>query len=224
MNFTEALAYIRLRQAVGRHPWLPPVRVAILQAIIDEFGYESYLEIGAVGREPLGRRTFDRIECACKIGVDVQPGATYCMTSNEFFGRNQLAFDLVFVDGDHEAEQSYRDIKESLAILEPGGLVVVHDCLPPTEDDEAPELNGTTWRAFCGFRDKPELDMVTGDFDFGMGLVRRGRPGRVMNPLFTLPAHYTKLTYEQLQQNRDEWMLVKTAEETIEWLTTNRTG
>ncbi len=40
------------------------------------------------------------------------------------------AFDLVFVDGCHEASAVYRDSLRALALLRPGGLLLWHDFAP----------------------------------------------------------------------------------------------
>ena len=90
--------------------------------------------------------------CELKIGVDPAAGGTHCMTSDEFFRLNaaksrhdQLKFDLVLIDGLHSWEQVLRDFLNALACLQPGGLIVFHDCLPFDERqqvDPRPQPHG----------------------------------------------------------------------------------
>ena len=39
---------------------------------------------------------------------------------------------MIFIDGDHSFEQSRRDVEHALAHLAPEGVILVHDCNPPT--------------------------------------------------------------------------------------------
>jgi predicted O-methyltransferase YrrM len=65
------------------------------------------------------------------IGVDPNQGVTLRMTSDEFFAANQFTFDIVFIDGLHD--QVAKDIENSLRVLNPGGIIVMHDCNPTTK-------------------------------------------------------------------------------------------
>jgi predicted O-methyltransferase YrrM len=53
------------------------------------------------------------------------------ITSDAFFERSMVKFDVIFIDGLHEEHQVDRDIVNSLQHLNPGGIIVLHDCLPP---------------------------------------------------------------------------------------------
>lgn len=48
--------------------------------LINEFGYQSYLEIGCKDNS-----TFDRVKVAKKVGVDPNRGGTLRMTSDQYF-------------------------------------------------------------------------------------------------------------------------------------------
>lgn len=50
-------------------------------------------------------------------------------TSDEFFERNTDTFDFIYVDGDHDPEQTYRDGVNAWAALNPGGLIGFDDYL-----------------------------------------------------------------------------------------------
>ena len=55
------------------------------------------------------------------------------MTSDEFFEQNKEKFDIVFIDGLHHSEQVYKDILNSLNILNEDGTIICHD-MNPTEE------------------------------------------------------------------------------------------
>ena len=145
-------------------------------------------------------------------------------------------FDLIFIDGMHEAQQVLRDVDNSLNWLTPGmsqaeitacllfnlgrrqyqlllhrihragGTIVLHDCSPRTarmaskHQTYGVPWNGDVYRAIiqvCAqqvtharsltpsdmkcdcchlqLRTRPDLQVMVGDFDYGVGLVRRAR-------------------------------------------------
>ena len=73
---------------------------------------------------------------ALKISVDPDPkaGAIIRATSDDFFTLfPDSRFDLIFIDGLHHADQVKKDLVNSFRQLNPGGVIVMHDCNPPTE-------------------------------------------------------------------------------------------
>ena len=124
------------------------MRYDIIQRLIDHHGYKSYLEIGIHKGN-----TWNRIRCERKIGCDpekhVDDIGIHDLTSDKFFetiaGFNSelpleaFNFDIVFIDGLHRAEQVWKDIRNSLKFLNPGGCIVLHDCNPPTLAHAGPE-------------------------------------------------------------------------------------
>ena len=110
-----------------------------LNAIATAIGAQSYLEIGV--REGM---TLEAVDVAYRVGVDPVAGfdqrflpegtVFHAMTSDTFFRTcEELTFDIVLVDGLHEFEQSYRDLIASLAVLRPGGVVLLDDVVPADE-------------------------------------------------------------------------------------------
>ena len=190
-------------------------RWEFLQLLIDRRGYRSYLEIGAQKG-----KTFNRIHCPVKVGVDpVGAAATYRGTSDDYFADPvwQQSFDLVFVDGLHEYGQVLRDVYHSLAVLNPGGLVVMHDCNPVLERRQVQPSpgfggwNGDTWKAFVDLRQRVNLDCACGDFDQGMGVVIPR-----INTAVLVGA--TPLTWPELVAHRQEWLRLMPPEKLIEWI------
>lgn len=122
------------------------IRPRRINALLKGFhGHTRYLEIGTF----LGH-TFQAVKARVRVGVDPDnrfnhvftPRRTtvYQLTSDEFFARSDQGFDLVFLDGLHEAEQTYRDILNALASLKPGGLILVDDVRPIDFPSSLPSL------------------------------------------------------------------------------------
>lgn len=114
-------------------------------------------------------------------------------------------FDIVFIDGLHHADQVERDIINSMACLNPGGIIVLHDCNPPTEKDQmVPRRHkvwyGDVWRAFVGFRLKyPDVMSYCVEDDCGCGVIH-----------YTCqniePGFITDMSWEHFANNRHEYL------------------
>ncbi len=98
-----------------------------------------------------------------------------------------LTFDLIFVDAHHTYECARRDLEAAYSLLEPGGVIVIHDCNPPDRETAAPDLHGGDWcgvtyKSFIDFcLGNPAIDYLTFDADYGCGIIMRPR-----NPLRAL--------------------------------------
>jgi hypothetical protein len=169
-----------------------PTRTEIINALIDRRSYSSYLEIGV--RNP--DDNFNRIPACKKVSVD--PGiefqgnpVSYALTSDVFFefwftNHPGETFDVIFIDGLHRAEQCWRDIENASSILAEGGVIVVHDVLPPSpafarENFERDLLadtfwNGTTWKAFHRYQWEGCWESRIVDSDWGVGLIDARKP------------------------------------------------
>lgn len=100
----------------------------------------NYLEIGV----EYGF-TFEAVYSGFKTAVDPNirfqkwPGYSGIslrqMTSDDFFGANSLSsrYDLVFIDGLHTAEQTWRDLKNVSAQLTSNSVVIIDDTIPCDE-------------------------------------------------------------------------------------------
>lgn len=140
---------------------------------IKEGNYKSYLEIGVDKGN-----NFVRVICETKIGVD--PNCSYPhalkMTSDDFFESNNEKFDIVFIDGLHTAEQVEKDIVNSMARLNKGGVIILHDINPPTEESQrVPKVSspwkGSVWRAMVGFIAKYKTGYTLSKVDTGLGVI-----------------------------------------------------
>jgi len=145
----------------------------------------NYLEIGCAGGELCAT-----LNTKSAIGIDILdhpdwqvyhtrlPYPTYFkMTSNEFlcshFSKGIPKFGLIFIDGDHSEEQVMMDVSNSLEHLEDGGLIVLHDTLPPTIDHTDALWCGTAYRAAIRLRQRKDLEVYTFPVTFGLTLVSR---------------------------------------------------
>lgn len=166
----------------------------VINKFIKERGYTSYLEIGYYKGW-----SFDQVNCKNKIAVDPNPskfpeqeeiqyGRTILnlkktgieklvkSTSDEFFKKNKDKFDIVFIDGLHESKQVQKDILNSLAILNEGGVILLHDCNPPTEAHTLNGVdgcwNGDVYKAIMTFKFLNPL-IYTIDTDWGIGVIEK---------------------------------------------------
>lgn len=150
-------------------------RIEIINLLIKKNNYKSYLEIGCQSDV-----CFSSIKCENKVGVDPQSGGTFRGTSDDFFKQNTGKFDVIFIDGLHYAHQVLSDIKNSLLVLNEGGIIVCHDMLPTSEESqrvprETKVWYGNCWKAFFHLRSNKDLAMFTIDTDCGCGIIKKGK-------------------------------------------------
>lgn len=203
-------------------------RTDIINIYAKKINAKSYLEIGV----RIANDNFNKIKVPHKVGVD--PGTegvfegTHKMTSDEYFSQNNDTFDLIFIDGLHEKEQVYRDIENSLNILNQNGIIICHDMNPQIKEHQMPitdplrqkyvkdqkELGnegyglwtGDCWKSFVYLRSiRSDLEMFVIDLDFGVGIIKRGTQQTINIP--------SELTYEYLEANRKTCLNLKSSEE-----------
>lgn len=179
-----------------------------------------FLEIGAAGEaEGRGGRF---IRADMKIGVDVREGRWQCAYDlTDTRGSDTFFLDLpaidcidtVLIDGLHHADQVLRDVDHALEILEPDGLIVVHDCNPQSEAaQQVPRpagkmrWNGDVWKAIVVLRaTRPDLQVVTMNTDEGLGLICRTDAVNPVNRLASI-VFPDALTWDGLVAHRLEWL------------------
>ena len=202
-------------------------RVDLIQLFIDKLNAEVYLEIGVYTgtsflavkcMRKIGVDPDFRIKATKKIkywfrdfikylfGSFRMPSHQYHETTSDYFfaqHNHDLASappKVVFIDGLHTFEQTLKDCYNSLNCLADGGVIVLHDCNPPTEasatralsieDAEkkwkaahpSPEASGAWTGEWCGdtwkaipylIKYHPELNVCVLDSDYGLGIVSR---------------------------------------------------
>jgi len=148
-----------------------PTRTEIIQQIINKQRYKKYLEIGCDNDE-----NFSKIKIENKIGVDPLKGGTIRDTSDNFFKKNRIYFDIIFLDGLHTYEQTIKDIDNALKFLNKDGVILIHDCLPKKIWNQiVPRLyghwNGDVWKAIVHSRTYDYADTYTCMADHGIGII-----------------------------------------------------
>jgi SAM-dependent methyltransferase len=152
-------------------------RLIIIQEIRKIFKFKKYLEIGCDTDS-----VFNHLNCDFKIGVDPVRGGNFRMTSDEFFKLSNETFDLIFIDGLHYYSQVAADFKNSLARLEPGGVILIHDILPRHQSETVTPVpepldgpwTGDVWRLAFDLMADPGINFHILNSPFGIGLVTRG--------------------------------------------------
>ncbi|MEC9091115.1 MAG: class I SAM-dependent methyltransferase [Planctomycetota bacterium] len=64
-------------------------------------------------------------ELGCEHFVEFQTGK-----SLEFLKSHRDSYDLIFLDGDHSATTTYQEIPAAMQLLNPGGVILLHDFFP----------------------------------------------------------------------------------------------
>jgi len=142
------------------------------------FRHPSYLEVGVQSG-----LTLEHVRAKYRIGVEPTPDFSvahlpentqiFVGNSDDFFSANKEKFDIIFVDGLHEANQAYRDLVNSLGALKRGGVVLLDDVWPLDEPSAQPSLES--------FELAREKDGITHHFWYGdvykvLGVVKKLHP------------------------------------------------
>lgn len=167
-------------------------KVDIVHILADRYGYRRYLEIATATTGnyyfAIDRARFEdcrRLLYRCPEDFDDgrsvdyrTPGADIADIAASIASEPQ-SFDLMLVDPFHTYADSLRDIESAFALLVPGGAMVVHDCMPPSEETADPEFTtgawcGVTYKAFLDFvLNRTDLRYCTVDADYGCGVIRK---------------------------------------------------
>lgn len=162
-------------------------RFDVINHFIKKYNFKNYLEIGVFNGECI-----EAVDILHKDGIDpgaegvVHPKVNYPITSDEFFelikDHSEIKYDIVFIDGLHHSTQVIKDITNSLKHSIDGGVIVMHDCNPPTKAhaqlprNEQREWNGDTYKAFLQSRiDNPQHKHFVVDDDWGVGVILKNQ-------------------------------------------------
>lgn len=115
-------------------------------------------------------------------GIPVTYDLILKMTSDDFFSdaqEEEEKYDIIFIDGLHEASQVTKDIENSLKHLSEGGTIVLHDCNPIKYEHTTTGIDGCwtgdTYKAVLKFRDLYEGDYEFSciNVDWGVGIIQK---------------------------------------------------
>lgn len=178
-------------------------RFDIINHFITKYNFVNYLEIGVFNGECI-----EAVIAEHKDGVDpgnegvVHPKVNYPITSDEFFDLikgHDIQYDIIFIDGLHHSEQVIKDITNSLIHSIDKGVIVMHDCNPPTKAHaQVPrngqrEWNGDTYKAFLQSRiDNPQHKHFVVNDDWGVGVILKSQGDFPIDK-------------DELQQGIDSW-------------------
>jgi len=173
----------------------------IINYLAKKINAKRYLEIGVDQKS-----NFNKVDIKYKLGVDpnVDSDDVVKKTSDDFFIDNEEKFDIIFIDGLHHADQVYKDIINSLSILNPGGYIICHDMLPTNEEMQIIPFNGgmwtgNCWEAFVNLRQtREDLEMFTIDVDMGLGIIRKGKQEKLKVD--------REINYENFTYYKYDWM------------------
>lgn len=160
------------------------------------------------------------------------------LTSDDFF-LQQAGFlkegggiDVIFIDGLHLYEQVVVDVENALRFLNPGGVILLHDCNPlsaaaavrgysPDEIKKNPppgwtgEWNGDVWKAIVELRSsRNDLNISVFNCDYGIGFITKSKPEKTLS--YTKD-QVLKLEYQDLEKNREELLNLKDTSELIHY-------
>lgn len=161
-------------------------RLDLINYLIEKNNFNTYLEIGVADGKHL-----QEVKAKFKTGVDPNPWESsraiyyghnniefFPMTSDDFFKRNVKKYDIVFIDGLHLWEQALTDVFNAMDCLNPGGVIIMHDCLPgiPEEQVRTPppgaSWTGDVWKAAAFIRmNIKNVNFCVIDFDCGCGVL-----------------------------------------------------
>jgi hypothetical protein len=116
------------------------------------------------------------------------------------------AYDIVFLDPYHTYRCSRTDLRGAFALLEPGGVVIVHDCGPTDPSTVSPDFVEGSWcgETYAAFIDltfgRDDVSYYTVDCDFGCGVVYK-------------PPRWAPFTNRRCRENVDrllyQWDIVR---------------
>ncbi|HEV7346903.1 class I SAM-dependent methyltransferase [Telluribacter sp.] len=213
-------------------------RLNVLQSLSRQKKLKNYLEIGVlnghiffkiqshfkVAVDPMFK--FDTLRRIGKTIVNPYnlTSQYYEVTSDDFFEQHahqvfaNRPIDLCLIDGMHAYEYVLRDIENTLKYLSDEGVIVVHDCNPVTpqagitfqEWNGQGFWNGDVWKAVLHLRSlNKDINVFVLDCDYGLGIITKGKPE---NPQSMSVAEIKNLSYQDLSENREQWLNLKPKE------------
>lgn len=184
-------------------------RTDIINRLIKERGYRTYLEVGVENPS----NNYDLVTARYKESVDNYEDnrylseaeaeqyanvVTYRMTSDEFFAKTHKTYDIIFIDAMHTEEQCDRDIWNAMQHLNAYGCVVVHDVLPASKEmqSDKPEpgrpWQGTVWKSIRKLI-RMGLPVNVLDYDYGVAVIEKCQ--------YPMPAVDNGVTYDNYNKS-----------------------
>ena len=190
-------------------------RTDIINHLIKQKGYKSYLEIGV----QYPQSNYELVNVDYKVGIEPYPIGDWSnknimpVTSDEWFKDLQEKYDIIFIDGLHTREQCLADILNSLKHLNDNGCILVHDCLPTAEyqtthEDNGREWTGDVWKAIVDIQSNNDVEVCTIDTDWGIGFIRKKQSDKLNNEIEQI-----ELDWSAYESMRNGLLNIKTIEQ-----------
>lgn len=158
----------------------------LITELVKQLNCESYLELGVYDGVTLSKvkHYVNRL-----ISVDIKDirkeniGEFHLKTTDSFFETFDDQIDFIFIDADHNFESVKKDFQNSLKILSPLGMIVLHDTDPIEEKYLSSNYCGDSYKMDSWIRENyPHLDIMTLPItEAGLTLVKRKIDNRVNN-------------------------------------------
>ena len=161
-----------------------------------KFNFSSFLEISTL----ISGNKFDKVDSnlfkikECINYYVEEHGQDYAKFGNTYYkdhdfpilpfddylkkiiDKNQK-YDVIFLDAYHTVEHTIRDLEAALSLLSKKGVIIVHDCCPPSEALAGPlkkgNWSGQTYEGYIRFLLKhSKFENFVIDIDYGCGIIR----------------------------------------------------
>ena len=182
----------------------------LINDLITDLNYQSYLELGV----SLGE-SWNRITCDKKIGVDNDINVTNKFdgvihsTTDDYFLNNNDKFDLIYIDALHEKNQVYKDFKNSFNSLNDSGIIIFHDINPISIGQTDFTSSGDIFELWIEISKKYKVYVFNGLDGDTVGIFLKNK-----NPKF-IDVEIKKHTYEFFSENREDFISYINYEEII---------
>ena len=183
MSDDDVMTPVTTIQAYTKASDAPPVHsgldyFAFLRQIDKALGPRSYFEVGTYTGDSLRCFSCDAICVDPELRVDKDAIAQkrrlflFQCTSDEFFAQNDLGsylqdgVDVAFLDGLHHFEALLRDFINTERFCRPTSLVLMHDCLPTSDNGTSRDVTpgfwlGDVWRVLPALQKyRPDLRIL----------------------------------------------------------------
>ncbi len=167
-------------------------KVDIVHQLATARGYRRFLEISTPVTGHMFRtmnasmfEACHRLSYRCPIewsdgaAIELRSGTSDISECLSEIRRRGTSYDVMLVDGFHVYDDAVRDLREAVALLAPGGAMVVHDVLPASWEIASPsshmgEWSGSTFEAFLDVvLCNDAIEYYTLDTDYGCAVATK---------------------------------------------------
>ena len=129
-----------------------------------------YVELGLYEGETISKV---RPHAQTLYGIDVKPNARLDLlnklpnvnvlykTTDEFFQTFDQKIDMVFIDADHCITSCLKDFENVLKLLNPGGVILLHDTDPESDRLIDPHYCGDSYKIVDMIEKRTDLNIIT---------------------------------------------------------------